>query len=163
MIRHDSQRGWFAYELHRRMKENKNIWLVVADLGYKMFDDIKNDYPDRFLNTGASEQAALDICSGLALSGKLPVFYTITPFILRGFETLRLYINYENLKVIMVGGGRDYDYKEDGISHHAHDIPKIMATMMNTSCFYPINKEQVPTVLEACLLKQGPSFINLRR
>ena len=104
------------------METNPDIYLVTADLGMGMWDKIRDDFPDRFLNTGASEQAASDICVGLALSGKIPVFYSITPFLLyRCFETLRTYINHEELHVILVGSGRDDDYKHDGFSHDATD------------------------------------------
>jgi len=51
-------RSTFATELYIHMETNKNIWLVTADLGYGMWDKIRNDFPERFLNTGASEQAA---------------------------------------------------------------------------------------------------------
>ena len=94
MKRHDTMRGWFAYELYQQMKKNKNIWLVTGDLGYKMFDSIKDDFPDRFLNAGSSEQAMMGIAVGLALKGKIPFVYSITPFLLyRSFETIRNYIN----------------------------------------------------------------------
>lgn len=137
------------------------IYAVTGDLGFGGFDSIMRNYPERFLNTGASEQAALDICVGLYLSGKIPVFYTITPFLLRGFETLRTYINHSNMKVILVGSGRDFNYFLDGISHVSDDIPKIMATLLNTTAFYPETPDQIPTVLDAAIFKDGPSFISL--
>ncbi len=31
MTRHDSQRGWFAYELEQWMEKDPTIWLVVGD------------------------------------------------------------------------------------------------------------------------------------
>ena len=55
--RHESMRGWFAYELHRKMTDNNKIWLVTGDLGFGMFDKIKRDFPERFVNVGAAEQA----------------------------------------------------------------------------------------------------------
>lgn len=153
----------FAECLLEKAKTDKRIFLVTADLGFGMWDQFRRELPDQFLNTGASEQAALDICVGLWLSGKIPFFYTITPFILRGFETIRTYINEENMKIILVGSGRDQDYKHDGVSHTSVDIPHIMGTQLNMSKFYPINLSQINTIIEACLLKEGPSFISLRR
>lgn len=51
ITRHESVRGWFAYELYHQMVKNKDIWLITGDLGYGMFDFIKKDFSDRFVNT----------------------------------------------------------------------------------------------------------------
>jgi len=98
--RHNSMRGWFAYELYKQMARDERIWLVVGDLGYKAFDYIKRDFPDRFLNCGAAEQAMMGIATGLALNGKIPFVYSITAFLLyRPFETIRNYVNHEKIPV----------------------------------------------------------------
>lgn len=163
MKKHESQRGWFAYSLYQYMKEDYRLFLVCADLGYKVFDSIKLDYPDSFLNCGASEQAGLDICVGMALSGRIPIFYTITPFLFRGFETIKLYLNGEKIKVIMVGSGRDMDYKHDGPSHDATHVKDFFKLLPNISQYYPDKKEQIPSLLKECIDKDGPSFISLTR
>ena len=89
-------RGWFAYYLHKQMSKNNKIWIITGDLGYKMWDQIRIDFPDRFINTGAAEQAMMGIACGLALEGKIPIVYSISTFLLyRPFETIRNYINQE--------------------------------------------------------------------
>src|SRR3989344_3555766 len=114
----DNQRAAFAASLHSQMLKNKNIWVVTGDLGYGMWDRIRDDFPDRYLNVGASEQAMMGIAIGLALEGKIPFTYSITTFLLyRPFETIRNYINYEKIPVKLVGAGRDKNYLHDGISH----------------------------------------------
>jgi len=85
---HESMRGYFGRALYKEMASNEDIWLVTADLGYKMFDSHFEDFPERVINVGASEQAGVGICVGLALQGKIPVFYSITNFTLyRPFES----------------------------------------------------------------------------
>ncbi|MDO8657799.1 MAG: hypothetical protein Q7K55_03600, partial [Candidatus Levybacteria bacterium] len=109
--RHDSMRGWFAYDLYNHMAKNENIWIITGDLGYKLFDYIRRDFPERFINTGAAEQAMIGIAIGLALDGKIPFVYSITTFLLyRPFETIRNYINYEKIPVKLIGSGRNKDY-----------------------------------------------------
>jgi transketolase len=156
-------RKTFFKELDNIMQINDKVWAVTGDLGKGGFDQTRDYFPGRFINVGAAEQAGLDICVGLALSGKIPFFYTITPFLLRGFETLRTYVNFENIKVILVGSGRDKEYEHDGISHWASDIPNIMDSLPKITQLYPEDKDQIPAILEACILKDGPSFISLRR
>ena len=80
-------RAVFAKNIHSEMKKNSDIWVIVNDLGYKMWDDVRRDFPERFINTGAAEQSMIGIAVGLALEGKIPVVYSITTFLLyRPFE-----------------------------------------------------------------------------
>jgi len=112
----------FAEELYGLMKDDKDIILITADLGYIMFDRIKKELPEQFYNVGAAEQAMFGIAIGMALSGKVPVVYSITPFLIfRAMESIRNYINHENICVIMVGSGRGKDYETEGFSHDATD------------------------------------------
>ena len=161
---HNSQRGQFAFELYKKMVENENVWLLTGDLGWPMFDPIKEDFPERFVNTGAAEQALLDISCGLSLENKIPFVYSITPFLIyRPFETLRTYINYEKLNVKLIGGGRDDDYKHDGWSHDASDVKKILDTLPNITQCYPESNEEVTDLMDLITNEQKPYFVSLRR
>jgi len=162
--RHDSQRGWFAHALYNEMVENDSIVVLVGDVGYGMFDKIREDFPDRFYNCGASEQAMLDIGVGLALSGKLPIIYSITPFVLyRGFETLRLYLNHEKARVILVGSGRNRDYERDGFSHWSEEDRKVLRLFPNIKGCWPNTKKQAVVCFKYALAEEGPCYLNLRR
>lgn len=152
----------FAKELVRRALTDDRIWLVNADMGYKMWDGFASLVPDRYVNVGAAEQAALDIAVGLALSGMRPFAFTITPFFLRGFETIRTYIAHEQLPVVMVGSGRDKDYAHDGISHDASDFRRILDTL-DVRQYYPVTAEEIPEVLKQVLAEDYPAFVSLRR
>jgi len=149
--------------LFKLMGQHKNIFALTGDLGYIGFDRIKTEYGKRFINCGASEQAMLDIAVGLALSGAIPFTYTITPFYLRAFETIRTYLNHEEHHIIMVGSGRDKDYETDGFSHDATDISTLLNGLPNVAQFYPESKEQMTTVVESSLFMKQPAFISLKR
>lgn len=162
--RHESMRGWFAYELHARMIENPRIWVVTGDLGYGMFDKIKRDFPERFINVGAAEQAMIGVSIGLAYEGIIPVTYSITPFLLyRPFETIRNYINREKVSIVLAGGGRDQDYGHDGFSHWSEEDRRVMELFGNISSFWPENKEDIPELLNVIFSDPVPYYINLRR
>ena len=45
-----------------------NIHLLTADLGFKVFDPIREKYPDRFTNVGVAEANMIGISAGMALS-----------------------------------------------------------------------------------------------
>lgn len=161
---HQSQRGYFAGSLYNEMIQNPDIWLITADLGYGMFDKIKNSFPKRFLNTGASEQAAMGIAVGLALSGKIPVVYSITPFLLyRPFETIRNYLNHEEIPVKLIGSGRNQDYEVDGRSHWAEEDREVMHIFRNIESRWPRSFQEIPNLVQEMIKSSKPWYLNLER
>src|SRR3990167_11159429 len=133
---HPSQRGMFAGELHNAMIDNKDIVVITADLGYGMWDKIQANFPGRFYNTGAAEQVAVAAAIGMAQEGKIPVVYSITPFLLaRPYELIRNYIDHEKVPVKLIASGRDNDYLHDGFSHWAGDDKQILSAFSNIQSF----------------------------
>lgn len=157
-------RGQFAYYVYKQMAKNKKIWVLTNDLGYKMWDRVREDYPDRFINVGAAEQALLGIAVGLALEGKVPIVYSITSFLLfRPFETIRNYIHLEKIPVKLVGSGRDKDYLHDGKSHWAKEDRKLIQILTNIKAVWPENLEEIPNLVEKMVKSNKPWYVNLRR
>ena len=143
------------------MKDNKDIYLIFVGLGYPRYDEFKELYPDRVINTEASEQTAMDIAIGLAHEGKIPFVYTITPFFWRGAESIRL-LAHDNYHVIMCGAGRDKDYADDGFTHDGTDIKGLMDLLEVTS-YFPDDSEDLPKILNTVIEGNRPYFISLRR
>ena len=153
-------RKQFAELLYQMMAKNENIILVTADLGFGLFDEIRDTYPDRFYNVGSSEQLMIGVCVGLSYSGKIPVCYSITPFLLyRPFEMIRNYINHEKAPIKMIGGGRDKDYLTLGFTHQAEDDLEILAPFKNIKLI----KQNDLTGIEEHILSNEPVYINLTR
>jgi transketolase len=152
-------REQFAEALHYLMGKDRDIILITADMGYKMLDKIRDDYPDQYYNVGAAEQVMMDMAVGFALSGKRVVTYTITPFYFRTFETLRTYINHESIPILMVGSGRDDDYQA-GISHYAGD-DTILGELKNIVIFKQPEDDSYD--LKEIIYSGKPTYLNLRR
>lgn len=156
-------RKTFVDLLLPHMRSNTNIFLLTADLGYGILDRVKTEFPNRFYNVGAAEQLLIGVACGLADSGKIPICYSITPFLLyRPFELLRTYVNYENIPVKLVGSGRDVDYFHDGISHWAQDDEDILNPLTNISIYKP-TKQTLPAIFSKFLYEKNPSYLNLAR
>lgn len=153
----------FFDHMYQLMQENENIYLIFVDLGYPRYEEFSKKFGKRAINTGASEQTALDIAVGLAYAGKIPVIYTITPFLLRGFETIRTYMNHERLNIKLIGVGVDQDYAHDGYSHDASDIRKIMDTQEYIVQVYPKTEESLRAHMNVMIPNPTPLFINLKR
>ena len=154
----------FANLLHTEMFTNPDIYLITGDLGYGLWDKVKDDYPDRFFNVGSSEMAMMGMAIGLAMDGKIPYVYSITPFaIYRPFEMIRNYLDHENTPVNIIGGGRDKDYGYLGFSHWSHDDKRIMSVFDNVKSFYPEDTVDLNTAMSYSLSKKHPTYINLKR
>lgn len=157
------KKQFFDY-LIELMKDNEDIFFLSGGLGWPRTEDIKRLYPDRYIQCEASEQTMLDVAVGLSYAGKIPIVYTITPFLYRGFETIRTYINHEKLHVIMVGVGRHDDYsKHDGYSHDAKDDDEIFRVMDNIAREFPDNEREMKEVLKEAIAGKEPAYINIPR
>jgi len=154
----------FFDHMHTVMESNPDVYFLMLGLGWPRLDEFLAKYPGRAFNLEASEQSGLDVAVGLAYAGKIPVIYTITPFYLRAFETIRTYLNHECLHVIIIGAGRDDDYsKHDGYSHEAGDIGRILATQENIQQYYPNTVEQLKQMVHVAVENTSPAFISIRR
>lgn len=157
-------RNEFFKLLHEAMAKNKEIYFLTGDLGFGLCDRIRNDYSDRFINVGAAEQTLLDISVGLALEGKMPFAYSITPFLIyRPFEALRTYVNHEFINIKLIGSGRDDDYIHDGFSHNAGDIYHFMDGFPNIAKYYPEDIHELSTQFVSMLESENPGFLSLTR
>ena len=157
-------RKLFAQLLFDEMAINKDIYLITGDLGYGLWDKIKDGYPNRFYNVGSSEMAMMGMGIGLAMEGKIPYIYSITPFVIyRPFEMIRNYLDHENIAVNVIGGGRDKDYGYLGFSHWSEEDTKVMSVFTNIKSMWPKTEEELKIAFRYSLTKDKATYINLKR
>jgi len=157
------KKDFFDYLINTILPNNKDVYFLSIGLGWPRTDEVLEKFPNQYIQCEASEQTALDIAVGLAYAGKLPILYTIAPFYLRGFETIRTYLSRENLHVIMVGAGRDDEYSEhDGFSHYEGDMG-ILSALPNMQLSYPNTRVRMEAELQLALKDKRPWYINIRR
>lgn len=154
----NNMRQKFFADLEELMTENQDVYFITGDLGYFFADRIRDNFPDRFINVGAAECTLLGVGIGLALEGKIPFCYSITPFLLyRPFEAIRNYLHHEQIPVILVGSGRGKDYAHDGFSHDASDDGHFLHHIRIRKYFKDYPK------LKSLIKIKSPAYINLSR
>lgn len=154
----------FAKLTGELMGKNEKVFVLTGDLGFGMWDAVRTEYPNRTYNVGAAEQLLLGAGVGLALAGKIPLCYSITPFLLyRPFEILRNYINHEKIPVKLIGSGRDKDYAHDGFSHWAEEDKQVLDLFPNIETFHPETTLELEQNFERLILSDRPCYINLKR
>ena len=146
------------------MQKNTDVFLLTGDLGFGLFDEIKNTLYNNFYNMGSAEQLMVAAGVGIAQSGRIPVCYSITPFVLcRPFEVIRNYLDHENCPVKLVGSGRDRDYSHDGFTHWAEDDQKITSIFSNLKTYRPETEQELVQIFPEFLYSKSPAYLNLKR
>jgi|TARA_Y100000310_G_scaffold118913_1_gene117765 transketolase len=157
-------RKLFSELLHKEMSVDKDIILITGDLGYGLWDRIRIDYADRFFNAMSSEQLMMGMATGFAMEGKIPIVYSITPFLLyRPFEFIRNYLDNEKIPVKLIGGGRNDEYGYLGFSHWAKDDKKIMSCFKNITTVHPIDEFDLEVSFQKHIYSAEPVYINLKK
>ena len=152
----------FIHQLIEEAKLNKNIFLLVGDLGYSVIESFAELFPERYLNVGISEQNMAGIAAGLAMEGYCVYIYSIGNFpTLRCMEQIRYDICYHNLnvKIVAVGGG--YAYGSLGASHHATEEIGMLRTLPNLVICAPGDPIEAKAITTFTSQHIGPCYIRL--
>lgn len=156
-------RKTFAAELGKMMKDG-NTFLLSGDLGFSVFEDIKEKHADRYINMGVAEQNMLGVAAGMALAGKNVFVYSIIPFLLyRPFEQLRNDICYQNLPVRLVGVGAGFSYSDAGFTHHSIEDYGTLKSLPNISILSPADPKEVSSLMQQVSKVEGPVYLRLSR
>lgn len=157
-------RKTFVKELEIYMKQNDKIWVLVGDLGSGVFDKIRESFPKRFVNCGVAEQNMIGVAAGLALSGKIPFVYSITPFLLfRPYEFIRNLVDYDKNNVKLIASGRGNDYDDHNYSHLSPEEKQVLKSFKNIKSIFPEHPFEIPGIVSEAITTQGPYYINLKR
>jgi transketolase len=155
-------RTTFVNTLTELARKDERIFLVTADMGFSVFEDFREEFPDRFLNTGIAEQNTIGISAGLALSNRIVYAYSIIPFItMRCFEQIRLDLAYNNTNVKLVGVGAGFTYGPMGSSHHAIEDIAIMRSIPNMTVLCPGDPFETEELVKRSYENYGPMYIRL--
>ena len=153
-------RNRFGEIISKLADENDKIIILVGDIGYRVFDNFRDKYPERFINMGICEQSMISAASGMALEGLQPWVYTITPFLIeRPFEQIKLDINHQNVNVKLVGYS---DYPSLGPTHMELDGKKTMELFKNIKSFFPSDGDETEKMTIKANQINGPTFISLK-
>jgi len=150
----------FGKTLTELAEKDKNIYLIVGDIGYRIFDEYRSKFPNRFMNIGLCEQSMISFAAGMALEGLKPYVYTITPFLIeRPFEQIKIDIDNQNLNVKLVGYA---DYPDQGPTHNELNSKSLMGLLKNTISYFPKNSEETRKALIESYNLKKPCFISLK-
>lgn len=152
----------FAKHLEKISKKDKKIYLLVGDIGFKVFDNFLKSNKERFLNTGIAESNMIGVSAGMSMVGLKPIVYTIIPFLtMRPFEQIRVDVCLHNLPIILVGVGGGLAYDTLGPTHHSIEDISLMRSLPNMNVLTPSDPDEVKKSINLSLKLNAPCYIRL--
>lgn len=146
-------------------KDNNNIVALCADLkeSTKLLEFSKQ-YPQRFIQTGISEQNMIGMAAGLAMNNKIPFAASFSIFNPgRNWEQIRLSICFSNTNVKVVGAHSGLSHCFDGGMAQALEDIALMRTLPNMIVVHPADYLEAKKATKALASYVGPAYLRLTR
>ncbi len=157
-------RNSFIKALVKSAEQNKNIVLVVGDLGYSVVEPFADRFPNRFINAGVAEQNMTGLASGMASEGYHVFTYSIANFSsFRCAEQIRNDVDYHNLPVTVVAVGGGLAYGNLGYSHHAIQDFSLMRSFPNMVIIAPADPIEMTECINFLIQNPQPSYLRINK
>lgn len=142
-----------------------NVVVLGADLTSSLCTDrFLKRFPERFLQTGISEQDMTGLAAGLSLTGKIPFVSTYGVFCTgRAWDQIRTTVAYARLNVKFGSGHGGISVGPDGATHQALEDISITRTIPNMTVIVPADYHETLKATVAAAELQGPVVIRFGR
>lgn len=142
--------------LHEAMQQNDKVAVLTAAMcaGNKL-GRIREDFPDRFFDTGICEGHAVAFAGGMAKAGMRPVVDIYSTFLQRSFDQIFQEVALQNLPVTFCLD-RAGLCGPDGPTHHGVFDNTYMRTFPNMVVMAPGDEQDVKLMLDFALSFDGP-------
>lgn len=158
------QRDVFIQEVIKKLENNKNIFFLSADFGAPALDILIERFPKNFIHCGISEQAMLDIASGLALEGNTVFVYAMAPFLsLRSLEQAKCGAGLMNLPICLISVGVGLGYADAGPTHYSTEDFACFRSIVGTSVYTPSDVSTTKLIAKEMLDNPKFSYVRLDR
>ena len=122
--------------------------------------NLPNLAPERFIDTGITEQTMVGAAAGLALRGRVPVLHALATFLtLRAFEFVRTDVGIGNLPVKLVGGVPGFLSDGNGPTHQAIEDVSLMRGIPHMHVFCPADEQDMLLGLPHIINSPHPTYI----
>ena len=143
-------------------ERDERVVLLLNDIGVWAFRHLKAAYPNRVHNLGILEQASIGVSAGLALTGYIPIFHTIAPFIVeRGYEQLKDDFGYQNLNGNFVSVGGSFDYSALGMTHYCPGDVGALMQIPNMQIVLPGTAKEMDRLMTQAYDNGSPTYFRL--
>jgi transketolase len=156
-------RKTFGAAVTEAARKDPDVVVVSADSGGSSgFADFKKEFPRRYYEFGIMEQGVVGIASGMATTGKIPVFCAIAPFVSsRPYEMFRNDLGYMHRNVKIVGRNGGISYSDLGSTHHSLEDFAIIRMIPDVVVMAPEDPGEIVSAVDAMLAHDGPVYMRI--
>lgn len=155
-------RKTFSSALVEYVNRNSSIYLLSGDHGYALFDSLRKEKPNHFINSGVAEQNMVGVAAGLAKQGLYPIIYGLSCFIpVRVLEQIKIDLCYENLPCLLIGDGAGVVYSHLGASHQSTEDIAVLRAIPNISILSPCDKFELKSCFDWALEQKNPIYMRM--
>ena len=119
-------------------------------------------YPERFFDTGITEEHAAGLAAGLALAGRRPLLAVYSTFLQRAYDQLMEDICLQKLPVVIVAD-RAGIVGSDGYSHQGEFDISYLRTMPGMTLMCPADEEEQRLMLAFAFAQESPCALRWPR
>ncbi len=161
----ESLRGEYGKSLLRIGKKNQNIIVMDADLAKSTrTNTFGNEFPERFFDSGLSEQNMVSTAAGISLTGKTVFISSFAVFLTgRVYGQIRQSVCYNNANVKLVATHSGLGVGEDGATHQALEDIALMRALPNMQVIVPADSVETASVIDYVADNYGPFYVRLTR
>jgi transketolase len=152
----------FVDQLCEIASQNSDLMLLTGDLGYNVFEEFEEKYPNQYINCGVAEQNMVGLAAGLASERKKVFVYSIANFsTFRCLEQIRNDICYHNFPVTIVSVGAGFSYGTLGYTHYAIEDISIMRSLPGMRILSPADPNDVVASMKLIMNSPSPTYLRL--
>ncbi len=145
--------------IHASMAEDSKVCVLTAAMcaGNKL-ERIRDEFPERFFDTGICESHAVAFAGGMAKSGMKPIVDIYSTFLQRSFDQIFQEVALQNLPVVFCMD-RAGLCGPDGPTHHGVFDNSYMRIFPNMIVTAPADEQEIRPMLDFALQSSSPVSI----
>jgi len=158
------QRDEFINVINESIPNDPDIYFLSADFGAEALDKLRNDYKDNFIHCGISEQAMIDVATGLALQGKKVFVYAMAPFLsLRAIEQIKCGPGMMDLPICLISVGVGLGYADSGPTHYTNEEFACLRSISGSTIYSAADSMTARLIAKELVKNPKFSYVRLDR
>lgn len=159
-----NMREMFVKTTKELIENDSKVALILGGISVASFSESINKYPERVFDAGIMEQGNISIASGLAITGMIPIFHTIAPFLVeRAYEQLKIDFGYQKLGGNFISNGASIDYSSFGATHQCPAEIGLLKLIPGMQVIVPGTPEEFRALYLQTYNNGCPTYIRLSR
>lgn len=141
---------------------DERFLVLAGDHGYALFDRLRTDHGERFVNAGVAEQSMIGIAAGLAKLGFRPCVYGLAAFVpMRVLEQIKLDLCHASAPVMLLGDGAGLVYSTLGVSHQCGEDIACLRPLPSIAIYSPCDGHELEACWNEARRADHPSYIRI--